>query len=205
MKNLGIATLFFAFCLFMNPAQAQWDYGQHAIDNIIESRIDARKTRARIKARRGGKIKAGKSAKNKQSGRLVSTAGKPATALPSKIEFHRDTYQNFHLDDSKGYVVNFIFTSNSGKVFRRAHTYTYYNSNSDFKDLPIGKYKVTAECVYSGKKYPVRLGSDDGDTLNPLGGNFAPSMSIEIKPGKNQWGEKVLLTTPESLHVRVIE
>lgn len=65
MKKIGAA----AFLLILWPAQgyAQWDYGQHAIDNIIESRIDARKTRARIRARRGGKIKADQNSKSKKS------------------------------------------------------------------------------------------------------------------------------------------
>ena len=187
---------------------AQWDYGQHSIDNMIEHRIDMRKTRARMEARRKGSTKSRrKNAKNTRarSRRISTSIRKKVVSLPSNVSFHRDSYQNFHLDDSKGYTVNFLFASASGKVIRKSYNFTYYNSGTDFKDIPIEKYKVTAQGVYGGKKYPVHLGSEDGDSMNPLGGNFAPSIAIEVKAGKDQWGDATLLTLPSTLLVRVIE
>ena len=209
MRNSRLFIALFSL-LFCPLAHAQWDYGQHAIDNMVESRIDIRKTRARMKARKGSASKSRKSTRNSKStrnrARSVSySKPKAVPSLPSNVDFHRDTYQDFHLSDSKGYIVNFVFTSSNGKVLRRDHNYTYYNSGSEFKDIPVGKYKVTAQAAYGGKKYPVHLGSEDGDTNNPMGGNFAPSIGIEVKPGTDQWGTKVLLTTPETLLVRVIE
>lgn len=213
MKKFLVTTLIVVLTApFSGVASAQWDYGQHAIDNIIESRIDARKTRARIKARKTGKGKTRVTSKTKSKkvasnrSRLISAPAKKAgVSLPSNVSFYRDTYQNFHLDDSKGYVVNFLLTSTSGKVMRRTHNFTYYNSVAKFGDIPAGKYQVVAQGVYGGKKYPVHLGSEDGTSTNPLGGNFAPSIRIEVKPGKDQWGTPTLLTLPETLHVRVIE
>lgn len=208
MKNSTALLILVSMALFPRLASAQWDYGQHAIDNIIENRIDIRKTRARLKARKSvpskGRrgAKAGKSARS--GSRLVSTST-PRTGLPSHVEFHRDTFQDFRLSDSKGYIVNFVFSSATGKVLRKSYNFTYYNSVAEFRDIPVGKYQVAAQGVYRGKKYPVHLGSEDGTSQNPLGGNFAPSIRIEVKPGKDQWGTKTLLTLPETLHVRVIE
>lgn len=212
MKKFLAATLFVLAALFPNSASAQWDYGQDSTWNIIENRIDIRKTRARMKARQAAQAKARKSGRKtsktgtRKVARKVSTSV-PAkkAALPSHVEFYRDTYQDFHLDDSNGYVVNFVFTSTTGKVIRKSHRFTYYNSVTDFSDIPVGKYRVVAEGVYGGRKYPIRLGSKDGTSTNPKGGNFAPSMNIEIKLGKDQYGSARLLTSPEDLHVRVIE
>ncbi len=213
MKKFSVTTLIVVLtALFCGVASAQWDYGQHAIDNIIESRIDIRKTRARMKARKAGKAKTRVTSKTRNRkvapsrSRLVSTPAKKAVvSLPSNVSFYRDTYQNFHLDDSKGYLVNFVFTAANGQVIRRTYNFTYYASVAEFHGIPAGKYKVTAQGLYGGKKYPVHLGSEDGTSTNPLGGNFAPSINIEVKPGKDQWGTKTLLTIPETLHVRVVE
>lgn len=202
--------------LLSNSASAQWNYGQDSTYNSIESRIDIRKTRARIKARQAAKAKAGKAGRKTSKTRTTKTvrktstqtsapAKKVAASLPSHVEFYRDTYQDFHLDDSKGYIVNFVFTSTSGKVMRKSYTFNYYDSVARFSDIPIGKYRVVAEAVYGGKKYPVQLGSEDGTSTNPEGGNFAPSINIEVKMGKDSYGDNSLLTLPETLHVRVIE
>lgn len=206
-KKFSVAILIFAFATFFpSLASAQWDYGQDSTWNIIENRIDIRKARARMKARQKAKSKKGRATSKKKTAAVRKTSAPvKKAALPSHVEFYRDTFQDFHLDDSKGYVVNFVFTSTTGKVIRKSHTFTYYNSVTDFKDLPVGKYRVTAEAVYGGKKYPVHLASEDGEVGNPKGGNFAPSMNIEIKLGKDQWGSDRLLTLPDSLHVRVIE
>lgn len=211
MKKFSTAILILALStVFQNLAVAQWDYSQHAIDNIIESRIDARKTRARIRARQGKSQssksvrKTSKSTARKAAVRKVSVAPKKVS-LPSHVEFYRDTFQDFHLSDSKGYIVNFIFTSTAGKVLCRTHNFTYYNSVARFEDIPVGKYKVVAQGLCGGKKYPIHLASEDGEVDNPTGGNFAPSIVIEVKLGKDPYGSPRLLTLPETLHVRVIE
>lgn len=213
MQKFWISAFILSALVFSSAtAQAQWDYGQDSTWNIIESRIDARKTRARIKARRGAKGKASSKISRKTSTKrsptlrkISASTPKPKPALASYVDFHRDTYQNFHLDDSNGYVVNFVFTSTTGKVIRRSHRFTYYNSNTEFRDIPAGKYRVSAQALYSGRAYKVHLGSEDGSSDNPLGGNFAPTMNIEVKAGKDQWGTPKLLNFPDSLHVRVIE
>ena len=50
--SIAAVTLSFAF-LCPTPASAQWDYGQDSTWNMIESRMDARRTSARIRARQG--------------------------------------------------------------------------------------------------------------------------------------------------------
>ncbi len=213
----------FVFALIVSAllaplAHAQWDYGQNSIDNIIESRIDKRKTLDRIRKQRGaGSKRKGTSrtrgtkarSKSHSSRRQATVPRKQLVALsspptPSVVEFHRDTFQTFHIYED-GYDVNFTFTSTTGKVLRRSYKYSFANCNTEFGDIPAGNYRVTAQCVYKGRSYPVLVGSEEGSTTDPKAGNFAPSMMMKVAPQKDSNGTLRLLTVPDSLYVRVVE
>lgn len=130
----------------------------------------------------------------------------PARAVLQNLSFHRDTFQNFHLDDTNGYQVNFSFIdAGSGKIISKSYKFTYHGSVAEFDDVPAGIYTVKAEAVYNGRKYLVYLGSKDGSPTDPKGGNFAPSIKIEIKREIDDFGTTVLNTFPDTLQVRVIE
>lgn len=202
------------------PAFAQWDYGQDSVWNSVENRIDIRKTRKRMQARKAGRKstrKAGRARSGKgrsaktapRSGASTSPVAASTSQVPASIPYvsiHRDTFQSFHLDDSKGYSVSFRFAPvGGGKTISKSHTYTYYNSVAEFNGIPAGTYNVSGEAIYQGRKYPVHIASEDGEVDNPTGGNFAPSLQLQVRWGKNQWGERGLQTSPETLHVRVIE
>lgn len=143
-------------------------------------------------------------------GKAAVTQASANAAWRASLPFvfiHRDTYQDFHLDDSKGYVVNFRFVpvGKGGRAITKTHNFTYYNSKAEFGGLPVGTYKVSGEAVYKGRKFPVHVGSEDGSSTDPTGGNFAPTASLQVKWGKDQWGARCLQTTPELLNVRAIE
>ena len=207
MKILTPLTVLFSL-FFSTLASAQWDYNQHMVDNMVEHRIDMRKTKARMEAGRKGSTRRGRVSKTGKKARAqvrqVSTAQKKQLSLPSDVVFSRDTFQDFHLGDSNGYRVNFTFTSTTGKILNRSFNFTYYNSRISFKNIPVGKYRVTAHAVYAGRKYPVHLGDDHGESNNAEGGNFGPARNLEVKSGKDQYGAHVLLSSPEELDVRVI-
>lgn len=205
MKNCLCAAIFVCAFAVISPQAAfgQWDYNQSAIDNIIESRIDRRKTRERIKARKGGRTADKK--KNAAGGNRTSSAKNTSAATPPYVSFLRDSYQDFHLDDSRGYVVNFIFTSLSGKAIPKSYNYSYHNGLAEFGGIPAGVYTVKADAVYSGKKYAVHLGSRDGSSANPNGGDFAPSIKIQVTAAPDGYGLTLMKTFPETLYVRVTE
>lgn len=52
MKRLMLAAVLALAAAWPTTAFAQWDYSQDSTYNMIEARIDARKTRARIQARK---------------------------------------------------------------------------------------------------------------------------------------------------------
>lgn len=199
-----ISAVILAFALVVVSPQitfGQWDYGQNAIDNIIESRIDRRETAAGIKARKSAR----RTASRRRSSATTPTRTS-ARPILQNLSFYRDTFQNFHLDDTNGYQVNFSFTdAGSGKIILKSHKFTYYESVAGFDGVPAGIYTVKAEALYNGRKYAVYLGSEDGSPTDPNGGNFAASIKIEIKRGVDDFGTPVLKTFPDTLHVRVIE
>lgn len=199
-KYISTAILALAFAVISPEfAFGQWDYNQNAIDNIIDSRVDRRKTRERIRARKGGK-------KGTAAGKSGASATKnTSAATPPYVSFLRDSYQDFHLDDSRGYVVNFTFTSATGRAISKSYNYSYQNGLAEFGGIPAGVYTVKADAVYGGRKYPVHLGSQDGSSTNPKGGNFAPTIKIEVKGEADGYGATIMKTFPETLYVRVIE
>lgn len=200
MKKNVLASIFALTILFPVLAYGQWDYNQNAIDNIIDSRIDRRKTSERIRARKGGRRAAGT---GKAGTRNPAPAPNDSAAAPY-VSFLRDSYQNFHLDDASGYIVNFTFTG-AGKTISKSYNYSYQNGLAEFGGIPAGTYTVRAEAVYNGRKYPVYLGSRDGSTTNPNGGDFAPAMKIQVKGEPDGYGATIMKTFPETLYTRVVE
>ena len=120
-----------------------------------------------------------------------------------------DTFQDFHLDDINGYTVTFTFTPTSGSAKPITKTYNYnamkYRYAAEYNDIPPATYTVKAVAVYQGKKHPVYLGSEEGSSTNPHGGNFAPSIQLMVKPAKDAYGDMVIQGFPSTIYTRVIE
>lgn len=179
-------------------ASAQWNPSQDAVWNIIENRIDRRRN-----AKKGSKAPA------KQG---KSTASRTGTKTPVKalhhnnVEFHRDTWQDFHLND--GYIVNFVFTpikAAQSQPIIKSFTYNMINGAAYYDDFKEGSYKVSAEAVYNGKKYRVYLATTPAEFENQKGGNFAPSANLTIKQYVDQYGTRVIGGAPDTIYIRVIE
>jgi hypothetical protein len=203
MKKYIPVSIFALILTFPVLAFGQWDYNQNAIDNIIDSRIDRRKTSKRIRARNG---KGGTANQRKTSTRNGTSPVKNTVATTPSVSFLRDSYQDFHLDDDNGYLVNFIFVSvESGKTISKSYNYSYYRGLAEFSGIPAGVYTVKASALYNGKKFTVHLGSRDGSSSNPDGGDFAPSIKIEVKAETDDYGTIKMKTFPETLYTRVIE
>lgn len=188
--------------------------GQGYADQIVLDRMYIRREKAKLAKRRAASKKQSRKgskrtvAKKVKSAAIkpVATTQKVAPASYKYVKFARDSYQSFHSDDAKGYVMNFYFTPIGGaKAIVKSYNYTYYNSTAEFNGIPAGKYLVKAQVKYEGKNYPVTLGSEIGTPTNPSGGNFAPSMVIEVKPGIDAYSYKVLETVPSELYVRILE
>lgn len=211
MKNFSPIAIAFCFALLSSTsAWAQWDYGQSSIDNGVEARIDARKTRDRIRARRG------KSSKSTRTKRASSTKATKRTAAPIRvaktvphhdISIHHDTFQDFHSDDVNGYNVSFSFVSANGKTISKVYNYSplKYRHVAEYNDLPTGTYTLKAVATYGGKKLPVHLGTEQGSSTNPKGGNFAPSIRLVVKPAKDSYGDTVVQGFPNTIYLRVVE
>jgi len=216
-SSVSLATVTFSLLLCSFSAFAQWDYRQDAIDNIIESRIDRRKTQARIRARKRARTNRRKSSKSKSAKRTATKpvskklVSKKATAtLPHHaIAIHRDTYQDFHMDDINGYVVTFRFTPTGTNRKPIAKTYLYSHLKNrqaaEYNDLPIGIYTVQAGAVYRGKNYAVHLGTQEGTSTEPTGGNFAPTLKLQVKTAKDAYDDLVVQGFPSIFYIRVIE
>lgn len=201
-------------------AFAQWDYRQDSTWNSVEARIDARRTRDRIRARQGkGKKSSGRTARSRRGKRKASTKVVKRTATPVKkvvaslphhdISIHHDTFQHFHLDDSNGYSVTFSFvpTGANAKPLTKTYNYNYmkHRHAAEYNDIPPATYTVKAVAVYNGKRYPVYLGSEEGSSTNPQGGNFASSIQLVVKPAKDAYDDMVIQGFPSTIYTRVIE
>lgn len=70
MKKYIFTAILTCVCAVISPQTVfgQWDYGQSIYDNIVEARIDRRKTEARMEARRRG-----------NSNRPANSGGRPGT------------------------------------------------------------------------------------------------------------------------------
>lgn len=218
--SIFVAAALACAALYPTSAFAQWNYGQNSIYNSIESRIDARKTRARFRARQAKRPSTKKTsaalrqAKHKD---LAITAKRRAVPVKKAIaplphhdvSFHRDTFQDFHQDDMNGYVVTFTFAPTGGNVKPIAKTYHYshlkYRHVAEYNDLPAATYTVTAVAVYNKRTYPVHLGTEQGTPSDPQGGNFASSVQLVVKPAKDNYGDIVVQGSPSTVYVRVIE
>ncbi len=218
IAGVCLATVLADTVLAPTIARAQnpiYGKGQGYADQMVLDRMYMRRMRAKYAKRRGTSSKtarAGQAKKRvvstqKRSVAVASTPQKVASFSHPSVHIKRDSYQQFHLDDAKGTTVNFRFTpqSGKGKTVLKSYQYNFYDNMADFGGLAPGRYIVKAEAVYGGKKYPARIGSESGTPTNPTGGNFAPSIAIEIKPGVDSYGYKVLESAPSELQVRVIE
>lgn len=201
-----------------NPiyGQGQGYADQTVLDRMYIRREEAKRARRRAAASKSQKRSSSrKTASSRKNIHSTVPVRKPSTQAVRKVapasyryvKFNRDTYQSFHTDDIKGYAVNFSFkpVSGNGKTIFKTFTYNYYDSTAEFNAIPAGHYTVKAEAVYQNKKYPVHLGSKYGTPTDPTGGNFAPFLTLEIKPGVDAYGYHVLETSPGSLYIRVIE
>lgn len=184
---------------------SQWDYNQHVIDNIIESRIDRRKTQKRIQAR-----KRNNSASGAKAGAGKTGAGKPAARKPdplprTPLKINRDTFQQFHLNE--GYSVDFTFMpiNNPAGVITKSFKFSMWEGATEYNDLPEGVYTLTAQAEYGGKKYKVYIATEANTFEDQTGGNFAPSQTFEIKQMIDSYGSKVIGSDPGTLYIRVIE
>lgn len=139
--------------------------------------------------------------------RAGASAVKPAAPLPRYgIEFRRDSYQDFHREDINGFRVNFTFVSvATGKTIPKSGVCQLYDHGDPIEGIPAGVYTVRAEVSYRGQKYPAHLGSQEGSVGNRRGGDFAPSMKIELKPAVDDYGSRVMGITPGKIYVRVLE
>lgn len=212
MATFGTGLLSPTISHAQNPIYGQ---GQGYADQIVLDRMYVRREQAKRARRRAAASRNRKHSKKKGS-RIAAApkqnlhvvpAAKVAPASYRYVKFKRDTYQNFHSDDHKGYVVNFTFKPAGGKggTITKSFNYTYYESEAAFNAIPAGRYTVKAEAKYQNKKYPAYLGSTYGTPTNPTGGNFAPSMTIQVRPGVDAYGYHVLETSPDELYIRVIE
>ena len=64
---------------------------------------------------------------------------------------------------------------------------------------------VRAEVPFQGAKYQALIGSQEGSTDNPTGGDFAPSFKIVLKPIIDQGGSRVMGISPEKIYIRVLQ
>lgn len=210
MKNYIPGAILALSFVVVSPevAFAQWDYNDHIIDNIVMDRAARRRSEGRAKGSKSGRRTT--SAKRKSAARNTgASAVKPvAPALPRyAVVFSRDTYQDFHLDDINGFRVDFTFTDTvTGKTITKFHVYNYYNVESEIEGVPAGVYTVRATALYKGKTYQAHLGTGEGSTDNPRGGDFAPSMKVELKREIDaNYGTPIMNIYPKSLYVRVID
>ena len=83
MKKYLVAAALSLPLLFPAPTFAQWDYRQDMVWNMVESRIDIRKTRDRMRARRNSKPSAGTN-KPRRTRRTTSAKAPRRAAAPAK-------------------------------------------------------------------------------------------------------------------------
>lgn len=215
-KYVSAAIVALSFTLLCPiSAFAQWDYGQDWMWNMADARRDIRRTRERIRARQGkGKSSKGSKA-SRRTGRKSSRKAVKRPAVVKKvvaplprygIEIRRDSYQDFHREDINGFKVNFTFVSQAtGKTLLKSGYCKLYDMDSAIEGVPAGTYNVSVKVPYGGKIYPAHIGSKEGSTENPKGGDFAPSMKIVLKPIIDDGGSRVMGVFPEKLYVRVLE
>ena len=183
MKSSFVAfSLFFVICVICPIASfAQWDARQNSIDNIIESRIDARKTAERIKARQGKKNKSNASDSRNE---------KKAALRAAEISFWVEQLDTFAREDCDGYTVNFIFTPQNGgtPIIKSHHFVTNDECKLDtgvtFTGFAAGKYTLSAEVVYREQTKQILVGTQArNESLDGVksGGNFKPSLNFEVK------------------------
>ena len=88
-KRTLLLVLTVAACVLCPTASfGQWDYGQSAIDNIIESRIDARKTAERIRERQGRSESKDQSSESTASNKVLGDSSFTASRtriLPARL------------------------------------------------------------------------------------------------------------------------
>ncbi len=217
MAGLCLAILFAGEVLSPKVAHSQnpiYGKGQGYADQMVLDRMYMRRLKAKYAKRKAAAFKSSKrgskksaTAKRKITNTSASPTQKMAPFSSPSVHIKRDSFQEFHLDDAKGYTVNFSFTpiSGGGKAIQKSFTYNFYDNMADFGSIPAGKYIVEAQATYKGKKYPATIGSESGTPTNPAGGNFASSLSIEIKPAIDSYGYQVLESSPNELQVRVVE
>lgn len=183
----------------------QWDYNSSVIDNIALDRAARRRSEGRAKGSKSGRKT---TAAGKRSGTRRSAAVKaPAKLSTYGIQMARDSYKEFYYQDKDGFLVKFSFVSiTTGKTTLISEKFTLYDyQNPSIDDLPLGVYKVTATAIYKGKTYPVHLGTEEGTTDNPTGGDFAPSIRVESKRDVDDDGEPAIKLYPRKMYVRVID
>lgn len=203
-KFLSFTVVVAALAMTCPRAFAQWDYNDHVIDNIVQQRIETRRMRERMEARRKGR--SGKTKTTRARRKATKVARKVAAPLPhSNISILRDTYQDFHMNDRNGYVVTFQFapTSSRRAPIIKTYRYAYLQSReqAQWDDLPPATYTVTASAVYQGKRYPVQMGTrnDHEDS------DFGPSVQLVVKPAKDSYGTWMVQGFPDTLYLHVVE
>ena len=183
-----------------DSAFGQWDYNSSVIDNIALDRAARRRS--------GGGSGRRTKAAGKRTGARKPAAVKAVVKLPVYgIQMARDSYKEFYYQDKNGFLVNFSFTSvATGKTTSISERFTLYDyQNPSIDDLPLGVYKVTATAVYKGKTYPVHIGTQEGTSDNPTGGDFAPSIRVESKRDVDDDGAPAIKLYPQKMYVRVID
>ena len=216
MKKLLLPTILAcAFAALPSPlALAQWDNRQSVLDNIVDHRLDMRRTRARMEAnrKRGRTTRKGTSSRRRAGARRVSTArSKPvAPPLPPyRLELLRDSGQDFAREDPTGFKTNLTFTSlATGKTISKSaycKIDTGFQTDTTIEGIPAGTYMVRAEVAYQGTKYQAHIGSKEGSTENPKGGDFAPSFKVVFKSIIDEGGSRVMGVFPPKIHIRALE
>ena len=213
MKPLLFSTILAcAFAVLPSPcALAQWDYGQDSTWNMMEHRAEMRRMRERMKAnKRGRATKKNTSSRRKAAARKVNASStKPAPLPPYRLELLRDSYQDFAFNSPNGFKTYLTFTSlATGKTISKSASVkidTGFQTDTTIQGIPAGTYTVRAEAAYQGTKYQAHIGTKEGSTENPKGGDFAPTFKVTFKPIIDEGGSRVMGVFPPKIHIRVLE
>jgi hypothetical protein len=216
--SLTLATL----CALGTSANAQYGGGTNGVnpnrmpdyttnprltDTMIRNRMERRRMEERLRRNRSGKSGRHATTGKKTGARKPGASFKPVSAPlpPYGIEIRRDSFQNSHRENGNGFKTNFSFTSvATGKTISKSGVCPLYDVDSAIEGIPAGTYIVRAEVFDGGKKYAAHLGSKEGTTENPQGGDFAPTLKIVLKPMVDSGGSRVMGITPAKIYVRVL-
>lgn len=143
MKKYLVAVALSLPLLFPVPTFAQWDYRQDMIWNMVESRIDIRKTRDRMRARRGNKPSA-RTTKPRRAQRPPSAKAPRRATAPAKAAPAAPVEDDFV---SAARATSFKFSGSSVMSQKLAQALI-----PNAQDRPEAA-KVFASCLQKGRAY----------------------------------------------------